>query len=140
MLPNYPDIRSLTDKEPLWFDSNGVPRYAPFTPELLGVYARFAILVEIQCQACDARILVGDHWSHVEMGDVTNPYVNTWQTVLPNQQYHYGDPPWHQCPGAGESMNSIPLSVVEAWERESWDWTRVPAYEQPIKSWWGTGG
>jgi hypothetical protein len=37
----------LTDREPDRHDGNGVPSYAPFAPRLLGVYDKFALLVEI---------------------------------------------------------------------------------------------
>jgi hypothetical protein len=43
MYPLYKDLRERLG-EPLWHDAEGVPRYAPFEPSLLGIYDRWAVL------------------------------------------------------------------------------------------------
>lgn len=141
MLPGYDDIRALTDRDPDWFDGNGVPRYAPFEPPMLGVYDRTAILVRIECQACQQSFLVGE--GRHPMNDFVNGKrlhmdMETWV-----RRYHYGDPPIHGC--VGDTMNSVPVEIVEAWEQRSdkgtpWPkWQRVPAVEGPaVDSCWHT--
>lgn len=135
MLPDYKDIRSRIDEEPKWFDGNGVPRYDVFTPDMLGVYDTKALLVEIMCQACSQRILVGEGWtrySFLNNGSLSFPTLEEIATG-----FQYADPPWHSCKGAGESMNSISVRIVEAWEREKLEWARRPEIEAiPITQDW----
>lgn len=98
---DYPDILALTDKAPLWYDMNGVPRFAPFTPELCpSIYARTVALLEIACQWCGRTFRVEVH--DVCYNDNDDP-----------RYFHYGDPPRHDC--VGDSMNCIDLAVLEAW-------------------------
>ena len=130
MLPSYADIRALTDAEPTWFDHNGVPRYAPFHPSLLGVYDRFAVLAEIECQSCGDRILIGDgrpkHIIHMVCG---KPEILEQDLPHMTRCFVFGDPPRHACPGAGETMSCIERRIVEAWERVNLEWIRRPEHE-----------
>jgi hypothetical protein len=134
MLPDYADIRALTDTEPLWFDGNGVPRYATFDPDMLGVYDKFAMLVEIECQACAQRFLVGQGWAEWDLlYDFQAPHKNSLESLATG--YHYGDPPRHGgafCP-AGDTMNCIDVRIVEAWEKvwssTGFEWIRHPKIE-----------
>ena len=60
MNPDFSDIIDAVGREPLWFyDWTGVPRYVAFSPDELGVYDHYALLVEIACQSCGRRFLVG---------------------------------------------------------------------------------
>lgn len=122
MKPAYKDILALTDRSPIWWDENGVPRYAPFHPSMLGVYDQFAILAEIACQSCPALLLVGKGSTCLET------------QALPElvAGFIYGDPPRHNCPGAGETMSSEEVRVVEAWEKERFEWVRRPEMEGPF--------
>jgi len=126
----YADIRALTDAEPLWFDRNGVPRYAPVHPSLLGVYDRFAILAEIQCQSCGKRLLIGEgkpkHSLDLVHGEPE--FVEHGVEHLA-RHFFFGDPPRHDCPGAGETMGCIERRIVEVWERENFEWVRHPELE-----------
>ena len=130
MLPAYSDIRALTDVAPTWFDHDGVPRYAPFHPGLLGVYDRFAVLAEIECQSCGQRFLIGEgrpkHVIHALHGDV-----EIIEQDLANlaQNFVFGDPPRHDCPGAGETMSCIERRIVEAWQQVDFEWVRQPEFE-----------
>ena len=130
MLPSYSDIRALTDQEPSWFDHNGVPRYAPFHPSLLGVYDTYAVLAEVECQACGERLLIGEgkpkHVVHMVAGE---PEIIEHDLGEIARSFVFGDPPRHDCPGAGETMSCIERRIVEAWERVDLDWVRRPEHE-----------
>ena len=130
MLPSYADIRALTESEPSRFDRNGVPRYAPFHPRLLGVYDRFAVLAEIECQACGTRLLIGEgrpkHCIHLAHGEA-EVIEQSLETLA--HDFVFGDPPRHDCPGAGETMGCIERRIVEAWEQVDFAWVRRPEHE-----------
>lgn len=117
MLPDYDDIRKAAgDKTPLWYDGNGVPRYAPFTPQMLGIYDDFALLVEIKCQSCGEHFLVGEGWTrhHILMAKGEVEIVTRTLRKLA-ENYHYGDPPRHGC--VGDTMGCIEVRIVEAWHQ-----------------------
>lgn len=110
MLPDYADIRALTDREPDWFTEVGVPRYEEFCPEMLGVYDGYAVLLLIACQSCSRRFEVGIGRPKFEFDGfdrVTRHNLRTLGAI------RVGDPPRHGCPG--DSMMSSELSVLEAW-------------------------
>jgi hypothetical protein len=129
MLPDYDDIRSLIDREPDWFDTHGVPRYRPFEPKMLGVYDQWTLLVEIACQECGQRFLVGGGSESFELAnrgiELTLEYVAA--------TFHYGDPPRHDC--VGDTMNCLEVRKVEAWRKywtqdNGWsEWQRDAAAE-----------
>lgn len=137
MLPDYADIRDRLG-EPIWWDGNGVPRYDPFRPDMLGVYDTFALYVEIECQSCAERFLVGEGRSRL---DLMSPFTAPPETFLTwATGYHYGDPPAHTHPRhpgglcGGTSMNVIDRRIVEAWERVfrdrvGYEWVRHPEIE-----------
>jgi hypothetical protein len=135
MLPDYADIRALApDREPDWWDNDGVPRYAPFHPDMLGVYDRWAILAEIGCQGCDRRLLVGCGWSiydryrYARAGD---PPVEPPTLARLAETFGYGDPPIHRC--IGDTMSTYPTRIVQAWSRTSGsDWARDPVCEGAV--------
>lgn len=53
MKARYPDLDQFGD--PLWYDENGVPRFAVFSPELSAdPYARQAALLQGCCPRCRA--------------------------------------------------------------------------------------
>lgn len=114
MLPDYDDIREAVgrDRPPLWFDGGGVPRYAPFTTQMLGVYDDFALLVRIECQSCQQRFLVGTGWTRFSL---RRDPVEEWTLEALAERYHYGDPPIHGC--VGDTMNCVDLEIMEAWEK-----------------------
>lgn len=131
MLPGYEDIHALTDSPPEWWDANGVPRYAPFHPTMLGVYDKWAVLVMIRCQSCRRVFHVGEGFSayaftHMDWEDndgVTQPSL-PWIC----DGYHFGDPPAHGgC--VGMTMNSVPVRILEGWEKQNFEWVRDPEVE-----------
>lgn len=130
MLPDYNDIKSRISAPPLWFDTYGVPRYDPFTPDHLGVYDVIAVLVEIECQSCGIKMLVGEGWpAYIFPFGHEEPIHCTLDGIV--GKYHYGDPPNHGC--IGDTMNCIDLRVLQAWEKEHvHEWQRSPEHEIDI--------
>lgn len=152
MLRMYEDIRAVMG-EPLWFDDHGVPRYIAFSPERLGVYIHECALVLIGCQSCNATFKVAFGWNPWG-GCATCFRMHEFMTPerLKEDGLHYGDPPRHDCPGAGETMNCDDIRVLEWWRRQdgetvmskelgvevvkdpvAWmEWRRVPELEVPL--------
>jgi len=139
MKSNYEDIYMAASEgkllEPVWFDENGCPRFAVFTPELCpDIYAQEVILLEIACQDCHKKFLVQMSnwaWKRVECSFarrmsqyVKDKKLGVWSPL------HYGDPPNHGC--IGDTMNCYDLRVVEFWDK-SWErdntWLRHPEFE-----------
>lgn len=131
MFPEYPDIQALTDKEPIWYDDHGVPRYAPFSPRLLStVYAHQCALMEVQCQSCNRTFLVGIDLEH-RRGQPSTAQIIT-EEALP----HYGDAPFHGAGGhpqcGGTTMCAITTKVLQLWGRNAQtghDWQMVMQYK-----------
>lgn len=126
MLPAYNDIRRAVGKPPVWYDTHGVPRYTTFHPELLGVYDQYALLAHVKCAApnCEAVLAVGDGRPRMTIscaGDQPYTPVSLDDWV---EHWSFGDPPRHDCPGAGETMSSNLEGIAEAWERVDLDWQR----------------
>lgn len=143
MLPDYADILALAPgRQPDWWDDDGVPRFAPFHPDMLGVYDSWAILAEIGCQGCARRLLVGVGWSKyqqyigVREGD---PMPEPWSLAKLAATFGYGDPPRHdsttgQPCAAGATMSSYPTRIVQAWQQvvvlgQGYQWQRDPVCE-----------
>lgn len=126
MLPSYRDIRdAVRGVQPTWWDMNGVPRYAPFHPSLLGVYDELAILMEIQCSdpICGAKLHVAEGTSRLALPSLAE--VQTLGSLIAG--FCYGDPPAHDCPGWGETASYDTLSILQAWTRHAGDWVHHPA-------------
>ncbi|BCV23312.1 hypothetical protein kuro4_00850 [Gelria sp. Kuro-4] len=123
MRPDYSDITKRLGP-PLWWDEYGVPRYDPFKPSMCDVYVKKVALLIVKCQECgrEFKVAVSTAFSFYE------PTPNKYSWCF------YGDPPRHDdkdCP-AGNTMNSIPVQVLEYWERGSSGhmcWRRRPEYE-----------
>jgi len=125
---NYTDIiEAAAPLEPIWFDSNGVPRFKPFTPNMIpDIYANQVVLYEIACQNCGRKFLVSeetDSFHHIKISD-----------RIMTHKLHYGDPPNVDCCTSGPTMNCVDLRVVEFWmkDTEDWvtrEWKRVPELE-----------
>jgi len=125
MKNDFKDIRDKIKEEPLWYDENGVPRYAKFHPELSpNIYAAEVILLEIACQYCKKRFFVEMNWVHYKSHPwYRHPesFSNRLRLWLENDRLgwcpiHYGDPPNHNC--VGDTMNCIDIRIVEFW---CWD-------------------
>jgi len=136
MYPLYQDLRERLG-EPLWHDQNGVPRYAPFEPDLLGIYDTWACLFVVQCQACRRQFdcatgydLTGDiSWilrsskEELEDGFALRDDAN----AMMERFMAWGDAPWHdddnQC--AGTTMTTYIVDIKELWHRSDREWQRV---------------
>lgn len=134
MLPAYLDITSRISIEPLWWDGNGVPRYDPFHPRMLGVYDEVSLLVEIACQLCGKRFTVGVGVSVMQamMSSTFNGIAGESLLERFAETFHYGDPPRHGgC--TGETMNCEDLRVLEAWVEDGvGEWSRRTRLEGAI--------
>lgn len=147
---NYSDIRNLTKASPKWHDEHGVPRYCDFHPDkVANIYAAEAALVLIKCQACRTKFYVAfseQNLKHKLWDDGQRKRVAFLSDLISERTLHYGDPPNTQCCGAGPSMNSVPILVVEYWVKpyvkiqsgerirdpSLMNWTRESAFELPI--------
>ncbi len=115
MNARFEDITSRISESPLWYDSNGTPRYGPFQPQLCpDIYTNTVVLLRIMCQDCRKEF---DVEMHATLFWDFNPL-----------KLHYGDPPVHGC--VGDTMNCEDLRVLECWHREYMgDWQRYPERE-----------
>lgn len=108
----YGDILDLTRERPKWWDENGVPRFVPFAPTLLDIYANEAVLLEIKCQGCRVTYMVAMslHTFDREEDDLS------LAEHIQGGSLTYGDPPNNRCCPVGPTMNSIPVRVHQYWE------------------------
>lgn len=141
MLSFYPDIRKRITEEPKWYDSNGVPRYDKFHPDLCpNIYADEVILLEIACQNCGKRFFVEMNWYgfSFSLGGKRIPSFKErlirWKRKGKKSDgwapIHYGDPPAHGC--TGDTMNCYDLRIVRFWKRGRkpiWGMTRRRGFE-----------
>lgn len=132
MKARYEDIRALTDKVPEWWDENGVPRYAPFRPNLLPcIYAREVVLMEIACKNCGDRFRVEMHSEPLSNESLADAIEASKDSEPYESTIHYGDPPAHGC--AGDTMNCSDLKVLEYWRRQAGEWVRDAAFEVELE-------
>jgi len=118
MHESYIDIISRINDKPLWWDSNGVPRYDKFKPDMCpDIYAYMVILMQVACQLCHRKF-------KVEM-ETRDDYKSG------RLKPHYGDPPFHLC--TGDSMNCVDLKILECWQLENFKWKRRKELEGKIK-------
>lgn len=131
MKHHYRDIRNELG-EPVWWDEAGVPRYCEFgVHETNVVYVDEVALLEIACQGCGTVFQVAMSWNNFN-NLFRKDRVPPLSERIRDGIIHYGDPPNGDCCAAGASMNSIPLRVLEFWQRESYDWVRKPEYERVV--------
>jgi len=129
--PEYDDIKKRIKETPKWYDFYGVPRYDEFSPKRASnIYAHEVILMEVECQGCKNRFLVEMNWN--ETDKILYNRESLRERIL-NKTIHYGDPPRHdevEC-WAGETMNSIPIRIVEywIWDKDEFKWKRDRSLE-----------
>jgi len=127
---SYKDIRAGLG-EPFWWDEFAVPRYCEFHPnEIAKIHAYECCLLEIACQNCGRRFLVclsrSPVWDEVGGGSAV-----TLAERISEDWMTYADPPNVGCCGAGPSMTSNVLRVVEYWKWLPWEeWRRNRLYEK----------
>jgi hypothetical protein len=123
---HYDDIRSRIADEPKWFDESGVPRYCDFSPdETANIYADQIALVLIACQSCGKQFRV---CMVSDMMRLVYERPSLWEQIK-DGSLHYGDPPNVRCCPAGPTMNCIDIRVLEAWQKQQAEPSRVPEYE-----------
>jgi hypothetical protein len=95
---------------------------------MLGVYAKFAVLMEVQCQGCPQHLLVGGSWPRIEMVvGSAEPVEHILEQIVAG--WSYGDMPMHGQGCPGDTMSSIPTVTVQAWEQQNFEWVRRPDLE-----------
>jgi len=140
MNASYEDIRKRIKKEPLWFDTNGVPRYDKFHPSLSpNIYADEVILLEIACQRCGVKFEVemnGENFKRLLMGEPVPSFTERVKKIRKEKAefspIHYGDPPFHGC--VGDTMNCMDLRILQFCKRSRssksfFRWMRIKNYE-----------
>ena len=75
MLISYDDITSRINEPIKWYTSQGYPRYCDFEPRETGVYVKFALLVEIQCQSFHQSFMVGEGYNR-----------ENWRAIVKNNR------------------------------------------------------
>lgn len=116
----YDDILTRVPDPPVWWDSNGVPRWCNFHPSKCpDIYADEAVLLRIACQGCGTQFDVELHSSRYDKRRLSEA----------PQEIFYGDPPNVGCCPAGATMSSVSLHVIEFWQRGPSGWTRNKPYE-----------
>ena len=123
----YEDIRRRIADPPRWWAENGVPRYDPFRPQDCScLTAHQVVLLRIACAACRQEFdveIYRQQTNRFEEGKHRGDWLLPFDAVS-EIRLDYGDPPRHgEEPGEfrgclGESMNSNPLRVLEAWFRD----------------------
>ncbi len=114
----YTDILSRIDEPPAWFDDNGVPRYGPFSPDMVTcIHANEIVLIRIECQGCQTSFDVAMTVPRASQPLKDFPDAPMLRDYIAQRALHYGDPPNILCCDPGPSMNSIPRVVLEYWFR-----------------------
>ena len=130
----YDDILKRIGEPPKWWCA-GVPRYDDFKPNALNVYATAALLVEGKCQGCQKLFLVGVAGGVPGLIDPEGTKVGSWQDDPP---HHHSDPTHEDPRCVGNTMQLIPLRIVEAWwrapvrGRPHGNWTRLSHLERAM--------
>lgn len=154
MLPSYEDIIEKAGPAD-WWDQNGAPRYGEFHPRKVTIYNKIVGLFRIECQDCNKPFDVAHVYptamdmirfdksfgglpqredypdaSNEEWAVIWEEYVQKFDDFDPTN-FHYGDPPNHGCPGAGDTMNCIDIACLQWWvrDKETLEWHRAPEKE-----------
>ncbi len=110
MFNDYSDITGRIAEPPLWWDEQGVPRYAEFAPWLVAnIYAREVALVEIECFECPTRFQVALSTAGV-MGQ---PERLDLAEIIESREIDYGDPPNYGNCRSGASTGCYNLRVLQ---------------------------
>ena len=131
----YKDITSKLGT-PQWYDENATPRYCDFSPDQVAdIYANQVALLLIACQACGKQFKVAISTSIVaSIGkDIGVTSLLDRYTIYGAEcAFSYGDPPNAGCCGAGATMSSDTIAVLEFYDRQWTDWYRHPELEGTI--------
>lgn len=125
MKPDYSDILNRLGA-PVWWDEAGVPRYEEFSPEkTVRLGSDRAALLEIACQGCGEVFIVA-----------TSSNKESFNEKAKLGKLGYGDPPVTSCCTIGPTMNSIPVKIIEFWQKDDRSWERRRDLEGPIECVW----
>lgn len=131
MLDAYADILERITEPPKWWDRHGVPRFhEPIPQNCSHVYADHVAFVEIECQSCGEAFIVEFATSMLDRivhADRYKAHVGKDPAPYDPTKLEYGDPPRHggdHC-AAGDTMTSVPVRVVAAWERDRFEWEQT---------------
>lgn len=135
---DYHDVRSRIPEEPQWFDECTVPRYCRFSPsEIADIHADECMLMEIHCQRCERPFVVAVSSKKFDRFDMaTKSYRPSLADRVRARALSYGDPPNVACCPAGPTMCAVEVRVVEFWQKERFDWVRVPDLEVEVTPEW----
>lgn len=125
MKTSYQDVLDATSTDPYWWDADGVPRFQPFSPDMLGFYDNLAVLVAVECVGCGVVFHVGASFQKFALflGGTVHRDVESLA-----KNFVYGEPPRHGCRGDDQFANE--LAVLEAWEKyRDGVWERYPEHE-----------
>jgi hypothetical protein len=142
---NYQDIIEATDREPLWWDEHGVPRFVEFSvKQNANIYADEVVLLRIACQACHTEFDVCMSSSYMDRWYQQYAFGRIARTLaeqIVQSEIHYGDPPNSGCCGVGATMNSVPRQVLQYWMRDpdKFGMKRAEEYEVEITPDWAEG-
>ena len=125
MFNDYEDITERIAEPPKWWDEQGVPRYADYSPYLIwNIYASETALVEIACSACWHRFQVAFSIPGAGLQE-TLGNCETIAEAIEKGELHYGDPPNYGNCRDGASMGCYNLRVLQYWSRPPvGNWTR----------------
>lgn len=126
MKPEYNDILSRIEENPLWYDQNGCPRYDKFHPNMCDIYCKEAVLLLISCQNCGKEFKVGIYDNRLKP-------IFFSERVAKGENLHYGDPPDIGCCPAGPTMSSNTKQILEFWKQDKFNWIRVPELEKTFE-------
>jgi hypothetical protein len=124
----YNYLHDIIDKlgEPLWWDGgDAIPRYCEFLPnELNDIYARECALILTQCQNCGHIFNIAISWDDMSNGKSLSEKLKNGFVI------GFADPPNIKCCGAGSSMTSDKIKVLEFWKQnKKFEWERIPELE-----------
>lgn len=125
--------------------------------ESANIYADTVVLMQIECQGCgtEFEVCLSDNqmsrYRHAALRvgeDATKEQVAaamkeaTLEHAIKTREIHYGDPPNTGCCGAGATMNSIPVRVLQFWRRDQTSahggWLRESELEVEVTPDWAT--
>jgi len=136
MYIEYDDIVSRIPGKPLWW-LNGVPRYEPFKPDDVGVYAKEAALVRTACQVCAVVFDIGFAGPSPDYPFGMRPYLAMHGALW------IGDPPnnFHRKDNCtGRFSGSTEVAIIEFWRRPDYEWVRDPEMERPLPNGYAVHG
>lgn len=139
---DYSDIRDQLGP-PIWWDEHAVPRYCEFSPrETANIYAHEVCLLVIQCQSCGYEFKVAMSQNAYGWNELIRAAMPTLAEQIEHDTIHYGDPPNAGCCPSGATMNSIPIRVLQFWQRMTIppsrlpEWVSVPGLERSLRPSW----